>query len=81
MQVELKVSKHPSGRHTLMQRKLTQMTLEDCDGDLFANPDVGSFYKAVAAKLAALHANGDEFSYQDMTWPRPVATTLFSPRA
>ena len=66
MKIEFKVSKHPSGNHTLEIKRPGEATFSDCAGELFANADQGAFYKAVAATLAAAQANGDDFSYRDM---------------
>jgi len=65
MQIEYKVNKHPSGRHTLTERTQMDMTPKDCGGDLFGNMDAGSFYKAVAARLYEAHVAGHEITYTD----------------
>lgn len=66
MQIHLKVSKHQSGRHTLMVRTQIEMQFSDCqEPGLFGNTDAGSFYRAVAAKLHALHQADNEVIYQD----------------
>lgn len=65
MQVELKVRFHPSGRYTLMERSENEIQPRDCTGPLFGNDDAGTFYKAVALKLAQHVARGDEVSYAD----------------
>lgn len=65
MQIELKVSAHPSGRLTLTERTQMDMMPHDCGGPLFANDDAGAFYKAVAAKLHMLHKAGHDVTYED----------------
>lgn len=69
MQIELKVSKHPSGRFTLMQRNQNDMSFSDVqEPALFGNDDSGQFYKAVAARLARLHAEGHDINYEDANY-------------
>lgn len=66
MQIFLKVAHHPSGRHTLIQRTQTEMSFSDIqEPALLGNEDAGTFYKAVAARLARLQAEGHEVGYED----------------
>lgn len=65
MQIDLKVSKHPSGRLTLTERTQLDIMPHDCDGPLFGNTDAGAFYKAVALKLHSLHKAGHDVTYED----------------
>ncbi|WP_433850685.1 hypothetical protein [Brucella pseudogrignonensis] len=44
--IEIKVSVHPSGNHTLMSRISGQRMFEDGRGDLLTNDKPESFYKA-----------------------------------
>lgn len=64
--IELRVSFHPSGNYTLTEKSPTGGAPKDCTGDLFVNSDAGSFYKAVAQKIADFHRNGIPFVYVDM---------------
>ena len=66
MQIDLKVAYHPSGRRTLMKRSQAETMYCDVqEPALFANEDAGEFYKAVAARLAKLQADGHQFTYED----------------
>lgn len=65
MKVELKVSKHPSGRLTLTERAEGDKLPKDCTGPLLGNSDAAEFYKAVAKKIANLHTNGFDLTYSD----------------
>lgn len=65
MQIEVKVNKHPSGRHTLTERAQVEMTPRDGVGELFGNADAGSFYRAVAQRLSVLHHEGHILTYHD----------------
>ncbi|HAS6685751.1 TPA: hypothetical protein I7272_25045 [Vibrio parahaemolyticus] len=62
--IELKVSHHPSGNRTLTESEDGSIPV-DCQGDLFTNSDIGSFYRAVAQKIADLNAEGHLVAYQD----------------
>ncbi len=62
--VELRVSYHTSGNFTLTE-KIDDEIKRDCEGDLFTNSDKGSFYKAVAKKMADLQSQGFNVSYFD----------------
>ncbi|EHK7406877.1 hypothetical protein ABVD54_003988 [Vibrio parahaemolyticus] len=62
--ITLKVSYHPSGNRTLTESKGEGMPI-DCQGELFTNSDSGSFYRAVAQKIADLNAEGHLVTYQD----------------
>jgi hypothetical protein len=53
------------GRCTLMQKKPRQRIYHDLRGPLFGNRDRGEFYRAVAAYLAELAAQGVLFTYRD----------------
>ncbi len=64
--VTLKVSYHPSGNRTLTMSVNGSIPV-DCDGDLMTNGDTGSFYRAVAQKIADLHVEDSEIVYQDTT--------------
>ena len=67
MQIQLKVSLHPSGRYTLMRREQSEMLFSDVQTpELLGNTDMGQFYKAVAAFLARLCVEGHEVSYEDV---------------
>ena len=68
MEIDLKVSKHPSGRLTLTKREQTEMLPSDCDGDLFSNSDAGSFYRAVARMVHILHREGHNVQYEDVPY-------------
>lgn len=69
MQIQIKVSHHPSGRYTLMQRNQNDTGFSDVqEPELFANDDSGRFYKAVAARLAKLHTEGHDVDYQDANY-------------
>lgn len=61
--VELSVSKHPSGRYTLIEKSGTAR--KDLSGPLFANPDKGGFYQAVALYLAEAMQGSRNVSYVD----------------
>ncbi|MDA8443642.1 hypothetical protein [Paracidovorax valerianellae] len=63
--IELKVSRHSSGRLTLMRKDEGMTMFRDCDGPLFANVDHAAFYRAVAHTLHALHSDGHKVSYAD----------------
>ncbi|MBE0369062.1 hypothetical protein [Pseudoalteromonas aurantia] len=65
-EVVLKVSHHPSGNRTLTESTDGSIPV-DCQGDLFTNSDNGTFYRAVAQKIASLHADGHSVTYQDTT--------------
>jgi hypothetical protein len=67
MQIELKVRKHPSGRYTLTEQSAGDKLPRDCTGNLFTNDDAGTFYKAVAAKIANLSEKGFVVKYHDRT--------------
>lgn len=67
MRIELKVCKHPSGRYTLTEKSPGEQLPRDCTGNLFGNTDAGTFYKAVAAKIANLSENGFAVKYSDRT--------------
>ncbi len=70
MKIQVKVSHHPSGRYTLMQRNQGDAGFNDVRDptSLWGNDDEGRFYKAVAAHLARLHAEGHEVDYADVSW-------------
>lgn len=66
MQIALKVRKHDNGRLTLMERTQMDMMPRDCRAPgLMGNSDAGEFYRAVAAKLHALHTAGHDVTYED----------------
>lgn len=66
MNVEITVRHHPSGNYTLTERSGGEKLATDVQTPgLFMNPDATSFYKAVAARLAAHHAGGRSFTYRD----------------
>ena len=56
--IELKINKHPSGRHTLMQRDAGGSTYHDLHGELFGNLDADKFRVAVDAYIVKLTAEG-----------------------
>lgn len=68
MQIQLKVDHHPAGRYTLKQREQGEMLFSDVrePPELFANDNMGPFYKAVAARLFKLYAEGHEVTYEDV---------------
>ena len=67
MQIQLKVSRHPSGRYTLMKREQNEMMFSDVQTpELLGNADMGKFYKAVASFLAGLCGEGHDVSYEDV---------------
>ena len=61
----LKVSIHPSGRHTLMEKTPKERMYQDLKGPLLANLHPVKFYRAVAVYLAKLAAAGVLFCYED----------------
>lgn len=63
-EITLKVSHHPSGNRTLTQ-SVDNNTPVDCKGALFANNNDGTFYRAVAKKIADLHKSGHSVEYKD----------------
>ena len=65
MHIILKVTKHPSGRHTLSEKKQGASTFADCKGDLLGNTDAASFYKAVAQYMAGVNMAGHSVVFQD----------------
>jgi hypothetical protein len=67
MQIHITVSKHDSGRFTLMERTQMDMMPKDCrEPGLFGNTDATAFYRAVAVKLNALHQAGHDVRYDDL---------------
>ena len=67
MQIEIKVSHHPSGRYTLMKREQNERHFSDERAHaLFGNDDMGQFYKEVALLLSKLHTEGHEVRYEDV---------------
>lgn len=64
--INLKVSHHPSENRTLTM-SIDGSIPVDCQGDLFTNSDIGTFYRAVAKKIADLQAENNEVTYQDTT--------------
>lgn len=65
MQIDLKVSRHPGGRLTLVRKDEGERTYRDCDAPLRHNDDRGDFYQAVAHLLHVLHREGHNVSYSD----------------
>ena len=65
MLIELKVSRHPSGKFTLMRKNEGERMFRDCDGPLHINADAAEFYRAVAQTLHELHREGHNVSYVD----------------
>lgn len=65
MLIDLKVSRHLSGTHTLMRKDEGERMFRDCDGPLRMNSDVAEFYRAVAQLLHILHREGHNVSYTD----------------
>jgi hypothetical protein len=63
--IELKVSWHPIGRWTLMQRVRGEALYKDRKGVFMANADPARFYRAVAKKIARMAARGDRITYKD----------------
>lgn len=70
--VNLKVVYHPSGRYTLMKKNEGDARWRDCRGDLLANLNAGTFYRAVAQLLHELHQQGSKVAYQDVAVPEAV---------
>lgn len=60
----LHVSCHPSGNRTLTGSTDGNIPA-DYKGELFANSDMGKFYRAVAQKIADLVEEGHEITYKD----------------
>lgn len=65
--VILKVSVHPSGRHTLTRQDPGERMPKDLDGPLFANDDQVEFYRAVARYIADAAAAGEAIVYRDVS--------------
>lgn len=63
--IEYRVDYHPSGKRTLKWRKEGEQMFTDCQGDLFANNDQASFYRAVAKVLGDGGNKGETFTYRD----------------
>ena len=63
--IELSVSKHASGRYTLIEK--SGAARKDLPGQLFGNSDKGSFYQAVALYLAEVMQGSTNVSYLDTT--------------
>ena len=64
--IELKVSKSV-GRYWNLERRTKPGLYKEYKGDLFANPNGLSFYRAVAAKIAWLAARGYSIKYKDIS--------------
>ncbi len=63
--VKLTVALHyGTGRHTLMEKRGAGPAV-DLRGPLLGNTDKGKFYRAVAAHIAALAAEGHSVTYVD----------------
>ncbi|WP_298814660.1 hypothetical protein [uncultured Sphingomonas sp.] len=60
----LKVEVDGSGRRTLTVLQAPE-TYAPLDGHLRDNDDAGTFYRAVAARLALFAATGMKFTYED----------------
>ena len=59
--IELQIDYHPSGNHTLKMREFGQRIWEDIiEDEIWANPDLGAFYKAVVRKIGNIIAEGNE---------------------
>lgn len=62
----MKVGFHSgSGRYTLTERTQDETMYRDCEGELFGNREAGSFYRAVAQRMANKNAEGHTVVYQD----------------
>lgn len=63
--IELVVDWHPSQRWTLKEREEGKGMYRDLDGDLFANNDKASFYRAVAKELNDRQQGGQTVLFKD----------------
>lgn len=66
MNIELKVSLHPEGNRTLMEREpgQTWSDVKEPKG-VFANKDQAKFYRVTANYIGALSQNGYQVKFQD----------------
>lgn len=66
MNIELKVSLHPSGNRTLMERKEGHSWADVLTPKgVFANSDQAQFYRVTATYIAALSLGGYQVQFQD----------------
>ena len=65
--IEMKVDYHPSGNRTLKKRVSGQDMYKDCapDSGLFANNDVGAFYRAVCSEVIRHLEDGSRVVLRD----------------
>jgi hypothetical protein len=63
--IELKVSFHPSGRRTLMQKASESSVFHDCPGQLMGNLNEAEFYRSVARHIGKLSVEGYRVEYRD----------------
>lgn len=66
MNIELKVSLHPGGNRTLMERREGRVwaDVKEPKG-VFANNDEAQFYRVTANYIAALSQDGHQIQFQD----------------
>lgn len=65
--IEMKVARHPSENRTLMKRVSGQDTYKDCPpgSRLFANNDLGTFYRAVCREIMKHVEDGSRVVFHD----------------
>lgn len=66
MIIELKVSLHPSGNRTLIERKPGQSWTDVLEPKgVFVNNNQAQFYRVTANYIGALSQNGHQVQFQD----------------